>query len=96
MSFAQKWKEFFYIIYIVRYVSQAYLSSVSPDVPVGAPDISGLAGTFSMDNPAASMDVSHVLANWYAFGRLAWNPTLRSDSIARELLRQTSEAILWE
>lgn len=96
VSFAQKWKEFFYIIYIVRYVSQAYLSSVSPDVPAGAPDISGLAGTFSMDNPAASMDVSHVLANWYAFGRLAWNPTLRSDSIARELLRQTSEAILWE
>lgn len=96
VSFAQKWKEFFYIIYIVRYVSQAYLSSVSPDVPAGAPDISGLAGTFSMDNPAASMDVSHVLANWYAFGRLAWNPTLRTDSIARELLRQTSEAILWE
>ena len=92
VSFAQKWKEFFYIIYIVRYVSQAYLSSVSPDVLVGAPDISGLAGTFSMDNPAASMDVSHVLANWYAFGRLAWNPTLRSDSIARELLQQTSVA----
>ena len=90
VSFAQKWKEFFYIIYIVRYVSQAYLSSGSPDVLVGAPDISGLAGTFSMDNPAASMDVSHVLANWYAFGRLAWNPTLRTDSIARELLRQTS------
>lgn len=90
VSFAQKWKEFFYIIYIVRYVSQAYLSSGSPDALAGAPDISGLAGTFSMDNPAASMDVSHVLANWYAFGRLAWNPTLRSDSIARELLQQTS------
>lgn len=95
VSFAQKWKEFFYIIYIVRYVSQAYFGSGSPDVPAGAPDISGLAGTFSMDNPASCMDISHVLANWYAFGRLAWNPILRSDSIARELLQQTSEAIPW-
>lgn len=28
-------------------------------------------------------------ANWYAFGRLAWNPELSSDSIAREWLMQT-------
>lgn len=28
-------------------------------------------------------------ANWYAFGRLAWNPELSSDSIAREWLVQT-------
>lgn len=28
-------------------------------------------------------------ANWYAFGRLAWNPELSSDSIAREWLTQT-------
>ena len=28
-------------------------------------------------------------ANWYAFGRLAWNPELASDSIAREWLVQT-------
>ena len=28
-------------------------------------------------------------ANWYAFGRLAWNPSLTSDRIADEWLRQT-------
>ena len=28
-------------------------------------------------------------ANWYAFGRLAWNPNLSSEQIAREFLMQT-------
>lgn len=28
-------------------------------------------------------------ANWYAFGRLAWNPTLTSEQIAKEWLSQT-------
>lgn len=28
-------------------------------------------------------------ANWYAFGRLAWEPTLTSDVIAKEWLQQT-------
>lgn len=28
-------------------------------------------------------------ANWYAFGRLAWNPSLSSDAIADEWLKQT-------
>ena len=28
-------------------------------------------------------------ANWYAFGRLAWNPYLSSEQIAREWLKQT-------
>lgn len=28
-------------------------------------------------------------ANWYAFGRLAWNPMLSSDCIAEEWLKQT-------
>ena len=28
-------------------------------------------------------------ANWYAFGRLAWNPELKADAIAKEWLAQT-------
>ena len=32
-------------------------------------------------------------ANWYAFGRLAWNPTLTSEQIAQEWLIQTFGAI---
>jgi alpha-glucuronidase len=29
------------------------------------------------------------LQNWYAFGRLAWDPGLGSDAIADEWIRQT-------
>jgi len=31
-------------------------------------------------------------ANWYAFGRLAWNPCLKSEEIAKEWLKQTFDA----
>ena len=31
-------------------------------------------------------------ANWYAFGRLAWNPNLKSEEIADEWLAQTFDA----
>ena len=31
-------------------------------------------------------------ANWYAFGRLAWNPELTSEEIAEEWLKQTFSA----
>lgn len=31
-------------------------------------------------------------ANWYAFGRLAWNPALTSETIAQEWLEQTFDA----
>ena len=31
-------------------------------------------------------------ANWYAFGRLAWNPTLTSEQIAQEWLSQTFDS----
>ncbi len=31
-------------------------------------------------------------ANWYAFGRLAWNPSLTSDALAEEWLKQTFTA----
>ncbi|MBO4720836.1 MAG: alpha-glucuronidase [Prevotella sp.] len=33
-------------------------------------------------------------ANWYAFGRLAWNPTMKSEDIAYEWLRQTFAPLL--
>lgn len=31
-------------------------------------------------------------ANWYAFGRLAWNPQLKSEDIAKEWILQTFES----
>lgn len=51
--------------------------------PVG---MAGVANTGSDRNWSGSV---FDQANWYAFGRLAWNPTLSSDAIAREWTAQT-------
>ncbi len=48
--------------------------------------IAGVANTGSDRNWAGS---HFDQANWYAFGRLAWNPKLASDQIAREWAAQT-------
>lgn len=51
--------------------------------PVG---MAGVANTGSDRNWSGSV---FDQANWYAFGRLAWNPALPSDTIAREWAAQT-------
>ncbi len=56
--------------------------SVSRTVSV----IAGVANTGSDRNWTGS---HFDQANWYAFGRLAWNPKLASDQIAREWAAQT-------
>ena len=48
--------------------------------------IAGVANTGSDRNWSGS---HFDQANWYAFGRLAWNPKLPSDQIAREWAAQT-------
>ena len=48
--------------------------------------IAGVANTGSDRNWTGS---HFDQANWYAFGRLAWNPKLSSDQIAREWAAQT-------
>ncbi|MGB3377238.1 MAG: alpha-glucuronidase [Allopontixanthobacter sediminis] len=52
-------------------------------VPVG---MAGVANTGSDRNWSGSV---FDQANWYAFGRLAWNPSMSSDAIAREWTAQT-------
>lgn len=51
--------------------------------PVG---MAGVANTGSDRNWSGSV---FDQANWYAFGRLAWNPSLSSDAIARQWAAQT-------
>lgn len=51
--------------------------------PVG---VAGVANTGSARNWTGT---HFDQANWYAFGRLAWDPTLTSDAIAREWVAQT-------
>ena len=49
----------------------------------------GIAGVANTGDDANWCGHPFSQANWYAFGRLAWNPTLSSEQIAREWLVQT-------
>ncbi len=51
--------------------------------------LAGIAGVANIGKDTNWCGHHFSQANWYAFGRLAWNPTLSSDQIAREWLEQT-------
>ena len=74
---------------------QEFFGFVNPNRLVG---IAGVAN-IGLDKNWCGHHFSQ--ANWYAFGRLAWNPNLTSEEIAKEWLSQTfdltpkkSEAVL--
>ena len=62
-----------------------FFGFVNPDKLVG---ISGVANIGDDDNWCGH---PFSQANWYAFGRLAWNPSLTAEEIAHEWLVQTYE-----
>ena len=49
----------------------------------------GIAGVANVGRDRNWCGHHFAQANWYAFGRLAWNPSLSSRQIAEEWLRQT-------
>lgn len=49
----------------------------------------GIAGVANIGDDANWCGHHFSQANWYAFGRLAWNPLLSSEEIAKEWLCQT-------
>lgn len=51
--------------------------------------LAGIAGVANVGDDANWCGHHFSQANWYAFGRLAWNPQLTSAEIAREWLQQT-------
>jgi len=51
--------------------------------------LSGMAGVANIGTDRDWSGSTFNQANWYAFGRLAWDPTLSSEAIAREWARQT-------
>jgi alpha-glucuronidase len=51
--------------------------------------ISGMAGVSNIGNDLNWTGHPFAQANWYGFGRLAWDPNLSADSIADEWLRLT-------
>ena len=52
-------------------------------------NLAGIAGVANIGLDTNWCGHHFSQANWYAFGRLAWNPELTSNEIAREWLRQT-------
>lgn len=60
-----------------------FFSFVSPK------NLAGIAGVANIGNDTNWCGHHFAQANWYAFGRLAWNPNLSSRQIAEEWLKQT-------
>ncbi len=51
--------------------------------------VSAMAGVAGIGSDANWMGSHFNQANWYAFGRLAWNPDMSAQDIADEWIRQT-------
>ena len=51
--------------------------------------LKAIAGVANVGNDRNWCGHHFAQANWYAFGRLAWNPALSAETIAREWLAQT-------
>ena len=51
--------------------------------------LAGIAGVANIGKDVNWCGHHFSQANWYAFGRLAWNPSLSSEQIAKEWLEQT-------
>ena len=68
------WQEFFRVLDLSRF---------------SAPALPAIAGVANIGLDANWCGHHFSQANWYVFGRLAWNPTLQSRDIAREWLQQT-------
>ena len=60
-----------------------FFSFVSPK------ELKGIAGVANIGKDRNWCGHHFSQANWYAFGRLAWNPALSSKAIAKEWLEQT-------
>jgi alpha-glucuronidase len=60
-----------------------FFSYVSPD------SLIGIAGVSNIGDETDWCGHPFSQANWYAFGRLAWNPSLSADLIAHEWIEQT-------
>lgn len=71
-----------YLVYLAP-MWKEFFQYIEPDW------LSGIAGVANIGKDANWCGHHFSQANWYAFGRLAWNPSLSSEAIAREWLEQT-------
>ncbi len=73
------------------YSAAAPASAVAPTIrnaPVSG-SITGIAGVANIGNDRNWCGHPFAQSNWYAFGRLAWNPGIPSAQIAEEWIKQT-------
>lgn len=73
-----------HLVYLVP-MWKEFFRFVSPD------KLKGIAGVSNIGDNANWCGHPFSQANWYAFGRLAWNPSISSEEIAHEWLIQTYE-----
>jgi alpha-glucuronidase len=66
--------------------SDTHIAGTGPAV---AATISGIAGVANVGNDINWCGHPFAAANWYAFGRLAWNPAASPSDIADDWIRQT-------
>ena len=78
---APMWKEFFSFVPAPGTNPSPLTSHPSP--------LKGIAGVANIGKDRNWCGHHFSQANWYAFGRLAWNPELASEDIAGEWLQQT-------
>ena len=71
-----------HLVYLAPMWSE-FFSFVKPN------QLKGIAGVANIGKDRNWCGHHFSQANWYAFGRLAWNPELSSEKIAIEWLRQT-------
>lgn len=71
-----------HLVYLAPMWSE-FFSFVKPN------QLKGIAGVANIGKDRNWCGHHFSQANWYAFGRLAWNPELSSEKIAVEWLRQT-------
>ena len=67
---------------------QEFFSFVKPG------SLKAMAGVANIGDDTNWCGHHFAQANWYAFGRLAWNPSLKSETIADEWLQQTFAPLL--
>ena len=60
---------------------------------VAPASLKAIAGVANIGTDVNWCGHTFAQANWYAFGRLAWQPSLSSESIADEWLKQTFNPI---
>ncbi|MDR0908041.1 MAG: alpha-glucuronidase [Rikenellaceae bacterium] len=63
--------------------------TIRPAARVGKTRVSAVAGVANTGDNVNWTGHDFAQSNWYAFGRLAWNPALSSEQIADEWLRMT-------